>query len=358
MGMTRKYWKGLEELRETPEFLKSKEQEFPTQMSVEEFLGDENLKETSTARRDFLKFLGFSVAAATVAACEAPVTKAIPYVNKPENVTPGMPTWYASTYYDGVSYASILVKTREGRPIYIKGNKDFGITYGGSNPQIIASVLGLYDSARLQNPTLKGESDSWSNIDGSIKTAIKGAKKIVLVSNTVISPSLGIAIGELGLSLGAAENPDKFEHIQYDAVSYAGMRLAYEATFGKNIIPSHDFSKAKTIISVGADFLSSWLMPTQFASQYGIRRNPAGEWMSKHFQFETVMSVSGSNADYRGMIKPSEQANVLSYILKGFSVASGVSSELSKSVMAIADEAIKSLKATKGESIVVCGSNN
>ena len=79
--MTRKYWKGLEELNETPEFLKSKEQEFPSQMSVEEFLGDENLKETSTARRDFLKFLGFSVAAATVAACEAPVTKAIPYVN-------------------------------------------------------------------------------------------------------------------------------------------------------------------------------------------------------------------------------------------------------------------------------------
>ena len=141
MGMTRKYWKGLEELKETPEFLKSREQEFPAEMSVEEFLGDENLKETSTARRDFLKFLGFSVAAATVAACEAPVTKAIPYVNKPENVMPGMPTWYASTYYDGVSYASILVKTREGRPIYIKGNKDFGFTNGGVNPQIIASVF-------------------------------------------------------------------------------------------------------------------------------------------------------------------------------------------------------------------------
>ena len=153
MGMTRKYWKGLEELKETPEFLKSREQEFPAEMSVEEFLGDENLKETSTARRDFLKFLGFSVAAATVAACEAPVTKAIPYVNKPENVMPGMPTWYASTYYDGVSYASILVKTREGRPIYIKGNKDFGFTNGGTNAQIIASVLGLYDSARLQGPT-------------------------------------------------------------------------------------------------------------------------------------------------------------------------------------------------------------
>ena len=124
MGLTRKYWKGIEELKETPEFIKHKEQEFPSQQTIEQFLADENLAETSTARRDFLKFLGFSVAAATLAACEAPVTKAVPYVVKPENVTPGMPTWYASTYYDGNSYASILVKTREGRPIFIKGNHD------------------------------------------------------------------------------------------------------------------------------------------------------------------------------------------------------------------------------------------
>jgi molybdopterin-containing oxidoreductase family iron-sulfur binding subunit len=358
MGMTRKYWKGLEELRETPEFLNSKDQEFPAQMSVDEFLGDENLKETSTARRDFLKFLGFSVAAATVAACEAPVTKAIPYVNKPENVTPGMPTWYASTYYDGVSYASILVKTREGRPIYIKGNKDFGFTQGGTNAQIIASVLGLYDSARLQGPTVGGAEKSWDTLDKNVKSGLKAAKRVVLVSNTVISPSLGMAIGELAGSLGAVEDPTKFEHIQYDAVSYAGMRGAYEASFGKNCIPDHDFSKAKTIVSLGADFLNSWLMPTQFAKQYGLRRNPDGEWMSKHFQFESVLTVTGSNADSRAMIKPSEQANVLAYLLKGFNVGTSVSTDLSKEAKAVADLALTALKASKDASLIVSDSNN
>jgi molybdopterin-containing oxidoreductase family iron-sulfur binding subunit len=357
MGMTRKYWKGLDELRETPEFLKSKEQEFPNESSVQEFLGDENLQETSTARRDFLKFLGFSVAAATVAACEAPVTKAIPYVNKPENVTPGMPTWYASTYYDGASYASILVKTREGRPIYIKGNKDFGIANGGVNPQIIASVLGLYDSSRLQGPSAKGQAGEWGAIDKAIKGDLKKAKKVVVVSNSIISPSLSAAITAFSGSV-TAKVPNGFEHIQYDAVSYAGMRLAYEASFGVNLIPSHDFSKAKTIVSVGADFLNSWLLPTQFAAQYGTTRNPEGEWMSKHFQFESVMSISGSNADYRGMVKPSEYANVLAYILKGFGVSTGVSMNLSKETAKVADEAIKALKSSKNESIVVCGSNN
>jgi molybdopterin-containing oxidoreductase family iron-sulfur binding subunit len=371
MGTTRKYWKGLEELKETPEFIQARDQEFPAEMSVDEFLSDDKLAETSTARRDFLKFLGFSVAAATVAACEAPVTKVIPYVNKPEDVTPGMPTWYASSYYDGVSYASILVKAREGRPIYIKGNKDFGITKGGSNPQIIASVLGLYDSARLTNAQSNGKSESWEKVDKSISGALKKAKKVVVLSNTVISPTLSNALRELDLSLGgktgAAETSDdagaqassgKLDIIQYDAVSYSGMREANKLSFGLEVIPSYDFSKAKTIVSVGADFLNSWLMSTAYAGQYGTRRNPSGDWMSQHFQFETIMSVTGSNADYRGMIKPSEQANVLSYLLKGFNVSTGVSSDISDAAKKIADEALKALKSSKGESLVVAGSNN
>ena len=152
MGTNKKYWKGIEELQNTPSFQASKEREFQEELPVDEFLADDKLKETSTARRDFLKFMGFSIAAATIASCETPVIKSIPYVNKPEDVTPGVANWYASTYYDGNSYASILIKTREARPIHIKGNRDYGFTQGSVNPQIAASVLSLYDSERLQEP--------------------------------------------------------------------------------------------------------------------------------------------------------------------------------------------------------------
>jgi molybdopterin-containing oxidoreductase family iron-sulfur binding subunit len=364
MGMTRKYWKGLEELKETPSFIEQRDQEFPQSMSVEEFLSDENLKETSTARRDFLKFLGFSVAAATVAACEAPVTKAIPYVNKPENVTPGMPTWYASTYYDGLSYASILVKTREGRPIFIKGNKDFGFTKGSVNPQIIGSVLPLYDSARLTGPQKGNVKKSWSDVDGDIKSKLNDiiAKngKVTLVSNTIISPSTQAAIAVLKnhVNKGNAEGTN-FEHIQYDAVSYAGIRQANVASFNLNVIPDYDFSKAKTIVSVGADFLGTWLLATEYQGQYASRRNPDGEWMSKHFQFESMMSITGSNADYRGMIKPSEEAKVLSYLLGKFGVSTGIATTFTDSnVKAVADLAFEALKSSKGHALVVAGSNN
>lgn len=361
MGMTRKYWKGLEELHETPEFLQSKEQEFPAQQKIEEFLGDEKLGETTTNRRDFLKFLGFSVAAATVAACESPVTKVIPYVNKPEDVTPGMPTWYATTYYDGNSYGSVLVKTREGRPIFIKGNKDQGINKGVVNAQIIASVLGLYEASRLTDASVNGQPKGLSSVDSEIVSAVKAANKVTLFSNTIISPSLLGAIDTFASKLGEG----KFEHIQYDAVSYAGIRTANKESFGltiegteEGIIPDYDFSKAKTIVSIGADFLNSWLLPTQFSCQFGATRNPDAEWMSTFFMFESQMSITGSNADYRGLIKPSEQANVLAYILKAFGVSTDVNTALSESTKKVADLAIAELKKTKAESLVVSGSNN
>src|SRR3954463_9461205 len=120
---TKKYWKGLEELDNSPEFVKAQDNEFVEHVPVEQFLGNDKLSDTSTSRRDFLKFLGFSVTAASLAACENPVNKAIPYIVKPEEITPGVANYYASTFYDGHDYAGILVKTREGRPIKIEGNE-------------------------------------------------------------------------------------------------------------------------------------------------------------------------------------------------------------------------------------------
>jgi molybdopterin-containing oxidoreductase family iron-sulfur binding subunit len=358
MEVTKKYWKGIEELNQTPEFKQLRDSEFPNQHAVEQFLVDDQLAESSSGRRDFLKFLGFSVAAATLAACEAPVTKVVPYVNKPEDVTPGVATWYASTYYDGLSYASILVKTREARPIFIKGNKDFGFTKGGTNPQIIASVLGLYDSERLNGVRAKGSDENIpvGNADKAIISALKAAKDIVVLSPTVISPSMNTAISALEAAY-AINGTSKVKRVQYDGISYGAIRKANEQNFGAAIIPSYDFSKAKTIVSVGADFLSTWLLSNEYAVQYGLNRVP-GKGMSKHYQFESIMSITGSNADGRAQIKPSESANVLAYILKSIGGSTPVSSALSGESKKVADAAIAALKSSRNESLVVCGSNN
>src|SRR5690606_23094595 len=129
----------------------------------------------------------------------------------------------------------------------------------------------------------------------SIKS--KGGQ-IVFVTNTIISPSMLAAIDKFKTAYGTE---GKFEHIQYDAVSYAPIRKANELSFGKNVIPDYDFSKAKTIVSVGADFLGTWLLATEYQHQYGATRNPDAAWMSKHFQFEANMSMTGTASDYRAM---------------------------------------------------------
>ena len=102
--MEKKYWKGVEELQNDPEFVRLKNNEFFEHLPVEEIVSNKATSNDGTSRRDFLKLMGFSVAAASLAACQAPVKKAIPYVIKPEEITLGVPNYYASTYFDGSDY--------------------------------------------------------------------------------------------------------------------------------------------------------------------------------------------------------------------------------------------------------------
>ena len=135
MSMSKKYWRGLPELNESPEFLKQHQSEFAEPLPIDEFLNGEEEEKSGTSRRDFLKVMGFSTAAVALAACETPVNKAIPYVVKPEEVTPGVANFYASTFYDGHDYASVLVKTREGRPVKIEGNELSKISHGATSTE-------------------------------------------------------------------------------------------------------------------------------------------------------------------------------------------------------------------------------
>ena len=167
MANTKQYWSGLDELEGTKAFKELQGKEFPEPQSVDEFLSDERHDATTSGRRDFLKFMGFSLTAATLAACETPVIKSIPYTNKPAEITPGVANYYASTYYDGMDYANVLVKTREGRPIFVKGNTATGIGAGKANARVIGSVMSLYDKARLEGPTKNGEAISWADLDAS-----------------------------------------------------------------------------------------------------------------------------------------------------------------------------------------------
>ena len=362
MAENKKYWVGLEELHETEEFRVASQKEFSQDtQTVDEFLGDTDLTKTSTNRRDFLKFLGFSVTAATVAACETPVIHSVPYVNKPEQIIAGIPTYYASTFFDGFDFASIIVKTREGRPIFLKGNKKHGVNQGAVSARVNSSVLSLYDGTRLKSPKIAGSDTTWTEIDSAIKADLnrvaESNKTIVLFTGTIISPSTQEVIKEFKSAYGE----EKVKAVTYDPVSRYGIRKANEMSFGKAIIPDYDFSKAKSIVSVDADFMDNWLLHSQYVTQYAKTRNPQGEWMSKHFQFETRLSLSGTNADVRVPIMPSQEGAVALAIynqvakLAGSGSMQGSAEGLpEKSIM----DAASSLYANRGKSLFICGSND
>ncbi|MDX5421262.1 MAG: TAT-variant-translocated molybdopterin oxidoreductase [Hymenobacteraceae bacterium] len=343
-----KYWKGIEELENTPEFEKNAHNEFPEFLPVNEASGEGSSSSGKTHRRDFLKLLGFSVAAVSLASCEAPVRKAIPYLNKPVDVEPGVANWYASTYYLNGDYNSILVKTREGRPIKIEPNPSSSLTPLGTSPRAQASVLNLYDNNRLRFPMIKGKEAKWEDVDKQIASRLANVSgKVAFVSSTIISPSTKQLINEFGSRFG------NFEHVTYDANSASALLSA-----NGGVIPGYDFSKANTIVSINADFLGTWVAPIPFAKQYIQTRkvNPDNPAMSRHYQFETIYSLTGANADIRVPIKPSEEAAVVTAIYNAITGQGSATANAGDAKVLAA--AIKDLQANRGRALVVSGSND
>lgn len=346
---TKIYWKGLEQLTNSPDFVKNAHKEFA------EAPPEENLDHT---RRDFLKMMGFGMSAVALAACEAPIRKAIPYVNKPVDLDPSVANYYASTYTNGGDYCSIVVKTREGRPVKVDGNSLSSVTKGGTSAQVEASVLSLYDNDRLRAPKQAGKNTSWEELDKAVVAKLAeinaAGGQIRIVSNTVLSPSTKAAIEKF-----KAKYPTT-QHVQYDQNSAYGILKANEESFGSAMFPSYDFSKAKVIVSVAADFLNSWGSSIENTKQYALTRD-AGEGkndLSRHFQFEANFSMTGANADYRTQIKPSEEGAVVVALYNEIASAAGratVSGGVEKNHL---KKAAAELWANRGNALVVAGSND
>jgi len=352
--MSKKHWQSFGELNNSDAYKHSVNDEFQEDLPV--VSDDKGLLDARTPRRDFLKYLGFSTAAAAVAAsCEMPVKKAIPFANKPEEIVPGIANYYATTYVQDGDAVSVLAKVRDGRPIKIEGNDLNIFTKGGTSARVQASVLDLYDTARLRYPTIDGKEVTFEAADKAIASSLAslGGAPVVIVTSTVISPSTKDVVAQF-----LAKYPGS-KHVTYDAVSYSGLLLANEISYGKKAIPSYKFDKAKTIVSIGADFLGTWLNPVEYSTQYasGKKINEKNPTMSKHIQFETVASLTGSNADERFLHRPSETGFVVAGLLaaiNGQPIKNITDEKLKKGINAAA----KALLETKGASLVVCGSND
>ena len=352
MASNKKYWKSVEELNENSSIVETlRNNEFVEQIPVDEFLGDkDSLSASSTTRRDFLKYVGFSTAAASLAACEGPVVKSIPYVVQPEEIIPGVADFYATTMADGFDFANILIKTREGRPIKVENNNLEGARTG-ANARVHASVLSLYDSLRLKNPKIAGKDAKWDEVNAKVKASLEDAKatggNVVVLTNTMASPSTDALIASL-----IAKYPTT-KYVVYDAISESNALDAFQAVYGTRALANYDFSKANTIVSIGADFLGDW-QGGGFDAGYAQGRIPKNGMMSKHIQIEANMSLAGANADVRIPLNIAAQKQAL---VKIYNIVTGASVGTSNIVKydAAVVKAASQLKAAGSKGVFVTG---
>ena len=336
MASNKIQFRSIHELKDPTLNGKLAAKEFQNEIPVEDFLDDSNKEGTS--RRDFLKLLGFSTAAVTLAACEAPVIKTIPYVVKPHDIIPGVPNYYASTYFDGFDFASVLVKTREGRPIKIEPNPVAG-DLGKTNARAQASVLSLYDNDKVKQPKLDGKDETFDKVDDFVIKGLEEAKasgkRIVLLSQSYASPTFKKLFAEFKAKYPTAEL------ITYDAIPYAAALDAAQEVFGQRALPVYDLGKSQLVVSFNADFLGDYNASSLEVS-YAAARKP-GANMLRHIQVESNMSLTGANADSRYRLKPSAVFKTLVEVYKGLN--GGTSDK-------VASEIVKELQ-SKGSNAVV-----
>ena len=356
MAENKTYWKSADQLNEGNPIIEQLEQkEFAEHIPVNEFLGDsETLEDSSTSRRDFLKYVGFSTAAATLAACEGPVIKSVPYVVQPEQIRPGVANYYATAIADGFDYGSVLIKTREGRPIKVENNSDAPVL-GGANARVHASVLSLYDVKRLQGPKANGADITWEDLNLQVGAKLKAlaatGKKVIILTQTFASPTTSKIIADF---ITAYPN---VKHVTYDSVSESAALDAFETAYGFRALADYDFSKADAIVSVGADILGDWQgggYDSAYSKKRVPHRNHGKGHMSQHFQFEANMTLSGAAADFRFPATPTQQKYILAHLYAAITGTS-VSGTLEAVMQAKLDKAVKSLKAAGSKAVVVSG---
>lgn len=362
------YWLSLENYNQDPEMKKLAETEFMSSPIRE---GE---KQEPWARREFLKLMGASLALSTASCVRRPVQKIVPYSKQPEEVTLGIPNFYTSTYFDGQEAIGVLVKTREGRPIKIEGLESHPLSEGGTSVRAQASILSLYDPDRLTSPkkNLFNEKRTnkdtigvkWEEADKAIVEELKKGD-VVLLTGNYSSPATKALVSDFCEGF-------KAKHVSWEPFSYEDIKKGQELSYKNPVVPFYRFDKAKMIVSIDADFLGTWLMPTVFTKQFSKTRKDFAK-MSRMVAFDSQYSLTGANSDIRVRIKPSQQLQVALAIINELvfvqnkSIYAGNAKlkswigsfgNLTEGLLlepALLKEVAKDLWENKGESLVVAG---
>lgn len=341
-----KYWLTLEQWRQDSEFKKIAEQEFMSTPLAEETPTD---SEGGWARREFLKLMGASLALTSFGCVRRPATKIVPYVKRPKEIIEGLANEYASSFSDGSETFGVVVKAREGRPIHVTGNALHPINGGGMSARAHAHILSLYDPDRLTGPVKNLLNETRTNRDTVTTTYEKADAEIVaqlkkgkvaFLTGSMVSPSLTKVLNEFAGATGAKVHT-------WEPLSHENYVRAQEMCYGTSVAPRLVLEKAKMIVAVQNDFLGTFLQPVQQSRDFSKARKPGAD-MSRLVVFESLLSLTGANADNRYRIRPTHGVTVLMGLLHELLLKKKVSSYASDSAITSLVKEYESAEETLG----------
>jgi molybdopterin-containing oxidoreductase family iron-sulfur binding subunit len=212
-------------------------------------------------RRDFLKVLGAGGAATATVGCSGDkVEKLIPYLVSPDHTVPGVSTHFATTCRECAAGCGIIVETRDGRAIKAEGNPDHPVNRGALCARGQSALQGLYNPDRYRGPMMRDGATfkpvTWEQALQALATKLgevrsKGQQSEVVFINQHEQGSFPAFVDQWLSSYGMPA------HLSVDAEAPLGTIAANREAYG-TAWPSLDFAAAKTIVSVGADFLDGW----------------------------------------------------------------------------------------------------
>ena len=259
-------------------------------------------------RRDFLKVVGVSGAGAGVLGCSTEkVERLLPYVVPPEEITPGVATWYTTVCGECEAGCGMWVRTREGRVVKVEGNPEHPVSQGSLCSRGHSSLQALYNPDRFTGPMLRQGEElqpiSWEDAEQMVAERLTSAGGYYLLTGSVGSSLSGL-MSDFADGTGG-------QVVRYDPLAEAPLREASRIVFGRDVIPWYDLEEARSLVSFGADFLESWLSPVRDGRGFARMSGVDEEGRKGHFAFVgSRLSLTGQNADEWLPIQPGTEALV------------------------------------------------
>jgi molybdopterin-containing oxidoreductase family iron-sulfur binding subunit len=306
-------WRSIEELQGSPELAAAAQREFPA--------GASELTD-AVSRRGFMQLVGASTALAGIGtACRRPPDKIVPFVRRPEGVTPGNALHFATNVsFEGYGIG-LLVESHEGRPTKIEGNPSHPGSLGAATAIDQGLILGLYDDDRARQLTRKGQPVAWKSLLADID-----ALAPLLAANEGASlrflgePTASPVVADLRRRI-QAKFP-KAQFVTYSSVAGDGAEQGARLAFGRPLQARHDLTAAAVILSLDADFIAEGPEQLRLARAFSARREP-GPDMNRLYVVEPAMTVTGSMADHRLRVRGSEVAGFAAALARELSSRPG-----------------------------------